>query len=150
MAGAALALVRNICKGRLLQVGAGVQRGAAARGRARLFAEHRVLTITLGSVPSVGGCSATPSVGVFSQALIRRARAHPPPCICRLQVLCTGAAVVAFYWPKPWTFPALIVIGGLVTLAVKRKDVIKVRLGPLLQTRYVLATWSRWLSGERM
>lgn len=44
------------------------------------------------------------------------------------QVLCTGAAIVAYYWPKPWTFPALIVIGGLVTLVAKRKDVVKVRL----------------------
>jgi chromate transporter len=49
--------------------------------------------------------------------------------ICKgrlLQVLCTLAAVVAYYWPKPWTFPALIVIGGLVTLVAKRKDVIQV------------------------
>lgn len=51
--------------------------------------------------------------------------------ICKgrlLQVLCTIAAVVAYYYPKPWTFPSLIVIGGLVTLVAKRKDVIKASL----------------------
>ncbi len=42
------------------------------------------------------------------------------------QVLCTLAAVVAYYWPKPWTFPALIILGGLITLIAKRKDTIQV------------------------
>lgn len=62
-------------------------------------------------------------------ALVASAALHLVRNICKgrlLQVLCTGAAIVAFYWPKPWTFPALIVIGGLVTLVAKRQDVIKV------------------------
>ncbi|GMH33315.1 hypothetical protein BSKO_01149 [Bryopsis sp. KO-2023] len=33
-----------------------------------------------------------------------------------------GAAVVAYYYPEAWTFPALIVVGGLITLFTKRKD----------------------------
>ena len=49
--------------------------------------------------------------------------------ICKgrmLEIICVASAVVAFYWPEPWTFPALIIIGGGVTLILKRKDVIKV------------------------
>jgi len=39
-------------------------------------------------------------------------------CATRLlAVLCTVAVVVAYYWPKPYTFPCLIIAGGLVTLA---------------------------------
>ena len=50
--------------------------------------------------------------------------------ICKgrlLQCICVGSAVVAYYWPQPWTFPSLIIIGGLVTLVAMRKQVIKVR-----------------------
>jgi chromate transporter len=43
-----------------------------------------------------------------------------------LQVIAVAATVVAFYWPKPWTFPALIVLGGLITLFFKRKEVFKI------------------------
>ncbi|GAB4823068.1 hypothetical protein N2152v2_010114 [Parachlorella kessleri] len=42
------------------------------------------------------------------------------------QTICVAAAVIAYYYPKPWTFPSLIVAGGLITLVFKRKDVIKV------------------------
>ena len=44
--------------------------------------------------------------------------------ICKgrlLQVIATTAAVVAYYYPQPWTFPSLIVLGGLTTLAWKWK-----------------------------
>ncbi len=54
--------------------------------------------------------------------------------ICKgrlLQVIATVSAVVAFYYPKPWTFPAVIIVGGLATIILKRKDVIKVRRGTL-------------------
>lgn len=33
-----------------------------------------------------------------------------------LSIICTLAAVVAYYWPKAYTFPALIAAGGLLTL----------------------------------
>ncbi|EFN55707.1 hypothetical protein CHLNCDRAFT_35448 [Chlorella variabilis] len=52
--------------------------------------------------------------------------------ICKgrlLQVLCTVAAVIAYYYPKPWTFPSLIVAGGLITLVAMRKNEIKVGPG---------------------
>ena len=48
--------------------------------------------------------------------------------ICKtrlLQILATIAAVVAFYYPRPWTFPALIVLGGLVTMVLNKNDTIK-------------------------
>jgi hypothetical protein len=31
--------------------------------------------------------------------------------------VCTVAIVVAYYWPQAYTFPALIILGGLATLA---------------------------------
>jgi chromate transporter len=34
-----------------------------------------------------------------------------------LASICAASAVVAYYWPKPYTFPSLIFAGGLVTLA---------------------------------
>lgn len=38
-------------------------------------------------------------------------------CATRLTaIICTGAAVIAYYWPKAYTFPALIGAGGLLTL----------------------------------
>jgi chromate transport protein ChrA len=33
-----------------------------------------------------------------------------------LSIICTLAAVVAYYWPKAYTFPVLIAAGGLLTL----------------------------------
>lgn len=44
-------------------------------------------------------------------------------------MLCTVAAVIAYYYPKPWTFPSLIVAGGLITLVAMRKNEIKVGPG---------------------
>jgi chromate transporter len=49
--------------------------------------------------------------------------------ICKgklLQVISTTCAVVAYYYPKPWTFPSLIVLGGLATIILKRKETINV------------------------
>lgn len=43
-----------------------------------------------------------------------------------LQVINTAAAVVAFYYPKAWIFPTLIGLGGLTTLILRRKEVVKV------------------------
>lgn len=34
-----------------------------------------------------------------------------------LAAICTVTAVIAFYWPKPYTFPAVIVGSGLLTIA---------------------------------
>jgi chromate transporter len=33
-----------------------------------------------------------------------------------LSIICTLAAVIAYYWPKAYTFPVLIAAGGLLTL----------------------------------
>lgn len=43
-----------------------------------------------------------------------------------LQIVSTTSAVIAFYWPMPWTFPCLILLGGLTTIVFMRKDVTKV------------------------
>jgi len=43
-----------------------------------------------------------------------------------LLVIATTSAVIAYYWPEPWTFPSLIVLGGLVTILLLRNDIIKV------------------------
>lgn len=31
-------------------------------------------------------------------------------------IICTGSTVIAYYWPKAYTFPAVIGAGGLLTL----------------------------------
>lgn len=36
--------------------------------------------------------------------------------------ICVFAAIVAYYYPKAWTFPGLILIGGIVTLLMKWKE----------------------------
>lgn len=43
-----------------------------------------------------------------------------------LEVIATVSAVIAYYYPKPWTFPSLILLGGLVTIVLMRKNIIKV------------------------
>jgi chromate transporter len=73
-------------------------------------------------------------------------------CKTRLTlVLATAAAVVAYYYPKPWTFPALIVAGGLVSVVALRRDTVKVgdssagvdRLGfSKLGGGLLIATWA--------
>lgn len=68
--------------------------------------------LTFGSVPFTAAAAAASQNSTLP----------PSPA----QVLCTLAAVVAYYWPKPWTFPALIILGGLITLIAKRKDTIQV------------------------
>lgn len=63
-------------------------------------------------------------------ALIASASVALTRGICKgrlLQVIATTAAVIAYYYPKPWTFPALIVLGGLTTLIIKRKEIIDVK-----------------------
>jgi len=42
-----------------------------------------------------------------------------------LQIIATTSAVIAFYWPKPWTFPCLILLGGLTTIIFKRREIVK-------------------------
>jgi hypothetical protein len=48
-----------------------------------------------------------------------------------LGFICTAAGVISFYYPKPWTFPSVIIAGGLVSLAYKwyKKEVVKAREG---------------------
>lgn len=117
VASAALQLVRNICKGRLLQV-----RSSPAARRAAGQRRAVVRWPMLGAAcPS---CAGLQGGNLACVVIVSSATNTSVPSSC--QVLCTLAAVVAYYWPKPWTFPALIVIGGLVTLVAKRKDVIPV------------------------
>jgi chromate transporter len=62
-------------------------------------------------------------------ALVASASAALTKNICKtklLQVIATAAAVIAYYYPKPWTFPAVIIAGGIITVLSMRKDVIKV------------------------
>lgn len=54
-------------------------------------------------------------------ALVASASVSLTRNICKgrlLQVLATAAAVIAYYYPKPWTFPALIIGGGLISIGV--------------------------------
>ena len=37
-----------------------------------------------------------------------------------LQVISTTSAVIAFYWPRPWTFPCLILLGGLTSILMSK------------------------------
>lgn len=49
--------------------------------------------------------------------------------ICKtrlLQVIATAAGVIAYYYPKPWTFPSVIVAGGLITLVAMWKHDVKI------------------------
>lgn len=114
VASAALGLVRNICKGRMLQVCSGGSGGGVREGRRPPLAARQCWQ------PWAPLCCRV-TVDAYCSARFAPNPSLPP------QVLCTGAAVVAYYYPKPWTFPSLILIGGLVTLIAKRKDVIKVR-----------------------
>lgn len=120
VASAALQLVRNICKGRLLQVRWGRRGGVEVCAVVRRCGRVHCLPSAYEAAP-------------HQLAVGSAGRVPPCPLACLLpnppQVLCTLAAVVAYYWPKPWTFPALIVIGGLITLVAKRKDVIQVGWG---------------------
>ena len=62
-------------------------------------------------------------------ALVASASVALTKNICKtklLQVLAIAAAVIAYYYPKPWTFPAVIIAGGLITILLMRKDTIKV------------------------
>ena len=54
-----------------------------------------------------------------------------------LQVICTVSAVVAYYYTTAFIFPVLIAAGGLATILLKRKDVIKVRA----RTDVALGLW---------
>lgn len=62
-------------------------------------------------------------------ALVASAARSLVSSICKgrlLQVLCTMAAVIAYYYPKPWTFPSLIVAGGLITTVANWHVTVKV------------------------
>jgi chromate transporter len=88
------------------------------------WAAARVLSENIGWLNGlVAGLAAAGIALVASaaQALVRN--------VCKRRttlVLATAAAVVAFYYPKPWTFPALIVAGGVVTAVLMRKETVKV------------------------
>lgn len=62
-------------------------------------------------------------------ALVASAARELVAKICKgrtLQVICTAAAVVAYYWPKPYVFPSLIILGGIATILLKRKEIVKI------------------------
>ena len=135
VASASLGLVRNICKGKLLQVGRRAGR-RAGRWAGRKFSmrtgKHWSTCISFPLFivcPSPHSrlrlshsfCAPQPELPVSHS---HRSPLPPslPPC---LQTLCTAAAVIAYYYPKPWTFPSLIIAAGLITMVLKRKDVIQ-------------------------
>ena len=64
-------------------------------------------------------------------ALVASASVSLTRNICKsnrlLLIIATAAAVIAYYYPKPWTFPSVIVIGGLITIVAMRKDVVAVK-----------------------
>lgn len=62
-------------------------------------------------------------------------------------IISTLAVVVAYYWPKPYTFPALIGVGGLMTVCwsyYKKETLPPVRVGALgARGRGTLTHWTR-------
>jgi chromate transporter len=49
--------------------------------------------------------------------------------ICKgrvLEVIATTSGVVAYYYPRQWTFPSLIILGGLATLIINRNVIYNV------------------------
>ena len=49
-------------------------------------------------------------------------------------IISTGATVIAYYWPKPYTFPALIGAGGLITILwsyYKKEQLPPHKVGPM-------------------
>lgn len=62
-------------------------------------------------------------------ALVASASVSLTKNICKtrlLQSLAIAAAVIAYYYPKPWTFPAVIIAGGIITIVVMRKEALKI------------------------
>jgi len=62
-------------------------------------------------------------------ALVASAAVSLSRNICKttlLKVIATAAAVIAYYYPKPWTFPACIIAGGIITILIMRKNIINV------------------------
>eukprot|EP00775_Hariotina_reticulata_P008009 gene8009-8207_t len=58
-------------------------------------------------------------VGAVGVALVASAAKGMATKLCAtrlLAIICTGAAIIAYYWPKAYTFPSLIGAGGLITL----------------------------------
>ncbi|KAL3680672.1 hypothetical protein R1sor_023628 [Riccia sorocarpa] len=71
-----------------------------------------------------GMVSGVSAIGV---ALVASAAKSMASKLCKgplLATICTLATIVAYYWPKAYTFPCLIIAGGLITLfwAVYRKE----------------------------
>lgn len=60
-----------------------------------------------------------PGVAAVGVALVATASKSMCKKLCAtplLAIICTVIAVIAFYWPKPYTFPVVIVAGGLTTI----------------------------------
>jgi len=60
-----------------------------------------------------------PGVAAVGVALVATASKSMCKKLCAtplLAIICTATAVIAFYWPKPYTFPVVIVAGGLTTI----------------------------------
>lgn len=77
-------------------------------------------------------CAGVSAVGV---ALVASAAKGMAGRLCATPLtvtISTGATVVAYYWPKPYTFPAVIGLGGLVSLLHsyhKREQLPPVKVG---------------------
>src|SRR5690242_19593625 len=65
------------------------------------------------SLPPFAGVSA---VGVALVASAAKGMAGKLCATPLTAIISTGATVIAYYWPKPYTFPSLIGAGGLMTL----------------------------------
>ena len=72
------------------------------------------------------GPSGLAAVGVALVASSAKQLTHGTCKDRTTMIINAGAAVIAFYHPVTWIFPTLILIGGLITLVNRRKEVTRV------------------------
>jgi chromate transporter len=63
-----------------------------------------------------GLASGVGAVGIALVAAAAKSMASKQCAAPLLATICALSAVIAYYWPKPYTFPAVILAGGLATL----------------------------------
>uniref|UniRef100_A0A383W4R4 Chromate transporter n=1 Tax=Tetradesmus obliquus TaxID=3088 RepID=A0A383W4R4_TETOB len=109
----AIGIVKKGLKGGLLSGALFQYPGAFIMTAVGVFAANSLVDPT---GPLAGVASGVAAVGV---ALVASAAKGMASKLCAgplLSIICTLAAVIAYYWPKAYTFPALIAAGGLATL----------------------------------
>jgi chromate transport protein ChrA len=106
-------------------------------------------------VPAVIASAGVAAVGVALVASAAKGMASKLCATPLLSIICTLAAVVAYYWPKAYTFPALIAAGGLLTLgwSYYKKQTpppvkVIVAVGSVVET-VMLGCGSLWASSVR-